>query len=313
MTDELETAPLPAPFEAPAAVVALGPVGEPVPAARPEPAQDVAAKPSEVAAAPAGGRHPKLGLAAEIVGVVGIVVFLALAVGIVLGRGWAVSTMDDLAAGVDSRVAKVVPMLDTASGKVSEVSGRLGAVADIAQSVADSPSPAQAILQKLLTEVTNVSDRYMALRTSYADARDTIVGIIDRLQTMERFIPGFSVPQGAVDKLAAVDAKVRELDAAIMGITGALPQDGAVNQAAGTIADKVGKASTTLDALSTTMSEAKQRLVDLRAEIKSKVDTLRTAITLGSFALVLLCAWIAVLHWVLFRTGRQLRRGAAAA
>lgn len=294
MVDESETAPLPDPVPVPAA-----PLPEPVSAAAPAPAST-------------GGRNRALGLVAEVAGVIGIVLCLVLAVGVLVGRGWAMDTVGEVATGIDAKVAKAVPLLDTASQKVSEVSGRVGAVADAANALAARPNPSNELLQGLSGAVGNVSDRYLELRATYGQFRDTAATALDRLQVLDRLIPGFEIPQGPVDALAKLDAGVSELDAKIMGLANAIPESGPIDAAATAIATKAGEVQAKLDGLVGVIDDAQTRLAELRTQLASTADTITSAISIGSIGVILLLLYFALLHWVLFRTGRQLRREAAA-
>jgi flagellin-like hook-associated protein FlgL len=329
MVDD-ETAPLPdpmpqaAPDQAPVPGAAepepvphAAPDHAPVPAAaEPEPVPTPAATPAAqpaVAAAKAGGGHRGLGLAAQVVGVIGIVLCLVLAVGVIVGRGWATDTVSQVSTSIDSQVARAVPLLDTASGKVSEVSGRVGALADAATALAGRPNPSNEVLQGLMGALTNVSDRYLELRAKYGELKATVTSALDRLQMLDRLIPGFSIPQGPVDALANLDAAVTDLDAKIMGIAGAIPETGPIDAAATAVATKATEVKGKLDGLVGVIDDAQTRLTDLRAKLASTTDTIRTAISIGSLGLVLLLLYFAFLHWVLFRTGRQMRRESAGA
>ena len=294
MTDELETAPLPDPV--------------------PQPAPAEAAEVAEVAAAqkPAGRRRPVLGLVAQIAGVVGIVLCLVLAVGVVVGRGWATDTVTQVAISIDTKVSAAAPLLDLASQKVSDVSGNVGAVADAATAIAARPNSGSGLLQGLSGAVTKVSDRYLELRAQYGELKATITGALDRLQLLDRLIPGFSIPQGPIDALAKLDASITDLDAKIMGLANAIPETGPIDAAATAIATKAGDVQAKLDALVGVIDDVHAKLVDLRAQLASTVDTIKSAITVGSIVLVVFFLYLALLHWVLFRTGRQLRRGPAA-
>jgi hypothetical protein len=308
MVDELETAPLPDPVPGPAPDAAPAPVPAPVPAPAAVPVPAVAAAPAP-APAPAshGRRNRRLGLAAQVAGIVGIVVCLALAAGVLLGRGWATDTVSTVTTNIDTKLAQAVPLLDTASTKVSEVAGRVGAVADAANALAGRPAPSNELLQGLMGAVTNVSDRYLELRASYGELRQTAVAALDGLQTLDRMIPGFSVPQGPVDALTKLDAAVTELDAKIMGMADAIPASGPIDMAATAIATKVGEVEAKLQGLVTVIDDAQARLAEVRTQLATTTDTIKTTISIGSLVLVLLLAWVAVLHWVLFRTGRRLR------
>ncbi len=312
MVDESETAPLPdpvpqpAPADTPAPAAGPAPAVTPAPAARPAAAAVTAPKPDN------SRRNRRLGLAAQVAGVVGIVICLVLVAGVLVGRGWATDTVSTVSADIDAKLAKAVPLLDAASSKTSEIAGRVGAVSDAANAMAGQASPNSGLLQGLQGAVTNVSNRYLELRASYGDFRQTVTGAIDGLQTLERLIPGFSIPQGPVDALNKLDAAVTALDTRIMGVADAIPASGPISAAAAAIATKAGDIATGLQSLTATINDAQARLAELRAQLDSTTGTIRTSINLGSFGLILILLWVAVLHWVLFRTGRRLRAEASA-
>ena len=54
-------------------------------------------------------RNRVLGLTAQATGVIGIVLFVALAVVMLLGRGWATSKVDEISGGIDAKMAQAVP------------------------------------------------------------------------------------------------------------------------------------------------------------------------------------------------------------
>lgn len=318
MTDDPETAPLPEPVTETEPVAQTAPLPEPIPVAETAPAvvpaaPAVAPAPATAAAPPSsGGRSRALGTLAQVAGVVGIVLCLLLAVGVLLGRGWATDTVSQVTAGIDAKVAKAVPLLDTASEKVSEVSGRVGAVADAANALAARPNPSNELLQGLMGALTNVSDRYLELRATYGELRTTAVTALDRLETLDRLIPGFEIPQGPVDALTRLDASVSELDAKIMGLADAIPETGPIDAAATAIATKATEIEAKLQGLVTVIDDAQARLAELRTQLASTASTLNTAISIGSIGVILVLVYFALLHWVLFRTGRRLRREAAA-
>ena len=93
-----------------------GPDPQPVEAASAAGAPPVAAIAVAETPAPAPASRPSrrdhtLGTIGRVVGVVGIVVCLLLAAGVLVGRAWAVGTVDDVAAAVDAQIAKTDPLL----------------------------------------------------------------------------------------------------------------------------------------------------------------------------------------------------------
>ena len=307
-----ESAPLEAPVGAQPAHV---PPAEAAAVAVEMPPPDVAPTSDLPAPAPKPGRKKRdraLGTIGQVVGIVGIVVFLLLAVGVVVGRGWAVGTVDDVAATVDAQIAKADPLLSQASTKVGEVSGRVSTVGDIAAGVAADPSPGGAVADALRAALATVSDRYQTLRANYVDVRGSVQSMIDRLQTLARVVPGFSIPQGPVDALAALDTRLQAFDAKVTGLITIDPGNGPVNKAAAAIAQAVSDVNTKLTDLQGGIGEVQQRVTDLRTKISDAAGTIKLGITLGSFAMILVMLYCALLHWVLFRHSGEIRRKTSA-
>ena len=253
-------------------------------------------------------RDRVLGTIGQIVGVVGIVVCLLLVVGVIVGRGWAVGTVDDVAAAVDAQIAKADPLLTQASAKVGEISGRVSTVADIAAGIAADPSPGGAVADALRAGLATVSDRYQTLRSTYAGARESVQSMVDRLQTLDRLVPAISIPQGPVDALAALDARLQEFDAKVTGLITIDPGQGPVNQAAAAIAQKAGEIDARITDVQGGIGDVQQRVTALRTKLSDTAGTIRLGITLGAFGSILLLFYLAFLHWVLFRHSGESRR-----
>jgi hypothetical protein len=249
-----------------------------------------------------------LGTTGQVVGIVGIVVCLLLIVGVVFGRGWAVGTVDDVAAAVDAQIARTGPLLDKAQSTVGEVSGRVSTVADIASGIAANPAPGGDLAQTLRSALAGLSERYQGLRQGYADVRETVVSLIDRLQTLDRLVPGFSVPQGPVDALATFDARVKEFDAKVNDLITIEPGEGPLNQAAGRISEAATGIDTKLQGVQDGIGDVEVRIAELRVKLSDTAGTIKLGITLGTFGAVLLLLYLALLHWVLFRHSGEIRR-----
>lgn len=261
-------------------------------------------------AQPAGPsrRNRILGLAAQVAGVIGIVIGFVLVAGVLLGRGWATERVDTIAVRIDVALAKGEPLFDAAATKVGEVATQVGALGDAATARAADPGPATALVQGVLQKANAASERYLELRTSYADARERVVSAIDRLNTIDRLVPAISVPQGPVDALATLDQRAQALDATVMDIINVIPNASDV-QVAATIAAKAAAVETALTAVSTGLSDMKARVEALRGDVASLHDTANLAITAATIILILVLLYSVLLHWVLFRQGKQLRQG----
>jgi hypothetical protein len=187
---------------------------------------------------PVSVSRPKrvLGVTGEVAGVVGVVVCALLIVALLLARAWTGDRIDETAASIDANLAKGVPLLEASAANVAAVSERIVGVAEAAEAVAARPNPAPALVEALSSRLAGLSESYLELRTTYADARETIVGAIDRLLLLERLIPPLTVPREPLEALAAADARVREMDARVQEILAA-PGAGAVREVASAVAE----------------------------------------------------------------------------
>jgi hypothetical protein len=262
---------------------------------------------TEVPGGPSG--RAKVGaIAGQVAAVVGMVVCIALIIGILLGRGWAVNRVDGVSEKLDSGIARAAEMSAAASTRVADVSTKVGVVADAAGALGTGASPALDKLAGLQAAVTAVSDKYLALRASYADVKSQVTSVIDRLNVMSRFMPGVSVPQGPVDSLAALDARVQAFDATVMGLINANPLTGAAGGVGQAVSDKAHAVQAGIADISAGLSAMQAKLTTLRSDVASAADTTRLGINAGSVVLILVLLYLVVLHVVLWRYSRGLAR-----
>jgi hypothetical protein len=266
----------------------------------------------QVGGSPKVGRDRVLGAIGQVAGVTGIIVSIVLIVAVLMGRNWLIGTVGDVQDRVDVGLVRGETLIDNATSRVSEVSGRVGAVSDAATAVAAQPNPAPALTEFLLAQLSGVSDRYLALRSSYTDVREVAVSTLDRLNTLDRMLPFLSIPQGPVDALASLDERFQKLDAAVMQVL-STPGAGAVDAVAGAVATKADAIQTALNDLTAKMADGKARLESLRGRIADKADQISSIATILSVGMILLLVYSAFLHWLLFHTGRRLWNGAALA
>jgi methyl-accepting chemotaxis protein len=275
----------------------------------PDPAIEPAPVPSPTASDPRPGKGRRAtGVVGQTLGIVGIVVSLALIVGVLYVRGWGTDTVTEVAANVDAAIARTEPMLETAAATVDEVAQRVGDVATAPEAVALDPSATPAVIQGLLDRLAALSARYTEFRSTYAGAREQIVSILDRLALIDRLVPGFEIPQGPVDALAGLDETARAIDTQVMQLIDAGLAVQGVNATAAAIADKAHQVEAGLDRIAAGIDEVGVRLDELRARVTSITSTVNTVITILCLALVLLLAYMALLHWILFRSSRGYTR-----
>jgi hypothetical protein len=257
-----------------------------------------------------------LGGAAQAAGVIGIVVCLVGMVGAVLGRGWAVDTVNDVATGIDSQVARAEPMLATGADKIGQVSGIIDSIVAASAVVAADPDPSPGLIDDLRGKVADLEARYLELRAQYVQLREQIVSASNLLRTLDTLAPTLSLPQGPGETLQEIDGWIQEIDARMAEIIGFLasnPLESAVREWASSIADQVGGVAERVDRVEAAIARVQLGLTALRVDLAANADRTTNLITLGTFGLVLVLLYLTLVHAVLFVHGGEVRRGNAVA
>lgn len=274
---------------------------------------EAGASTAEAGASKAGAsrRGARLGLAAQVIAVIGIVACLLLVLGLWAGRGWAVDQIDGVVTSLDDRLAK-------ASTAAVLVSDRVDArVTDLADAVAEAKAVAgeriedSERLQRLVGRVGGAIDRYRELRAGYGELREKVASSIESLQRLDRLLPGFSVPQGPIDALASLDARVAEVDAAVSSLATAVDGSGPAGEIAAGISAAGDKAAAAVGAVTGALDGVAGRIDGLRADIQALGDRLKSTLLMGTVAAMLVLVYVALLNVALWSLGRRWRREAA--
>jgi hypothetical protein len=257
-----------------------------------------------------------VGGAAQVAGVIGIVVCLVSVVGAVLGRGWAVDTVHDVAIGIDSQLARAEPLLVAGADRIGQVSGIVDSIVVASEAVAANPNPGPGLIDDLRVKVADLEARSLELRAQYAQVRAQIVSASNLLTTLDRLAPALSVPQGPGETLEEIDGRIEEIDARVTEIINVLasnPLQSAVREWASSIAERVSGVAERVDRVEAAIAQVQPRLTTLRADLATTADRTANLITLGAFGLVLVLLYLTLLHAVLFVHGGEVRRRNAVA
>ena len=249
-------------------------------------------------------------------GVIGIVVCLVSMVGAVLGRGWAVDTVDDVATRIDAQVARAEPLVATGADKIGQVSGIVGSIVAASAAVAADSNPSPSLVDDLREKIADLEARYLELRAQYAQLREQIVSASNLLTTLDSLDPTRSLPQGPGETLQEIDGWIQEIDAAMSEVINFLasnPLQSAVREWASSITARVSAVAERVDRVEAAMALVQLRLTALRADVAATADSTTNLITLGAFGVVLVLLYLTLVHAVLFVHGGEVRRGNAVA
>ena len=236
--------------------------------------------------APSAGRS-----GVRIFAMVGLVLCLFLAIGILIGRSW----LADQAAGVFDSI-------DTAIGRgntvVAVTTGRLQErVADLDSLVADlSTTAATSAVPTVIAErATSIADRFNEIRDGWVQIRARIDAALETLAQVDRALPFIDLPAGPTEELAALDQRLAEINASVAQLrTGATAQVRAVVAGATGLRGAVDR-----------VADAGTRIEAGLAEVEDRLDraqgTVETVMWITTAVLLLLVGYVALLNWLLLR------------
>jgi hypothetical protein len=258
-------------------------------------------------------RSPPKAVAAKVAGIVGVVICALIILMVWFSFGTVARAVDDLGNDVNDAFDRAIAATEAVAGRFDEAVVTIDTMrADIAEAAA-SRTPDLERLSNLQARLEQVSARYLEARVRYAEARENVVGVIARLQEIAGIIPGTRVPEGAGDTLAAVDAKIRDIDEAIVA-TGTSLADADPGEA---VADALAARATPLkDAISsgaTAVHGVSTNLAGLQATADSTVHNIRSVLLLAAIALSVLFGWVLGLNIALWVLGRAWERDSARA
>jgi hypothetical protein len=233
--------------------------------------------------------------AVRVFAIVGLVLSLVLAVGILFGRAW-----------LADQVAGVFDSVDTAIGRgntvVAMTTGRLQErVADLDALVADLSTVAasSAVPPAIVERATSIADRFGEIRDGWVQVRARIDAALETLAQIDRALPFIDLPEGPTQELAALDQRLAEINTNVAGLrTGATARVQAVVDGATGLRGAVDR-----------VADAGTRIEEGLSAVEDRVDRAQANVDLvmwiTTVVLLLLVGYVALLNWLLLRGYRR--------
>ena len=245
------------------------------------------------------------GFVAQLVAMAGIVLCLAVILGIWFGRGFIQGGLDDVAATVDSGFERGIAATAAVSERIDAAAARLETIAGDARELAESQRPEATRLVALQARLGQFADGYREIRTRYGEVRENVAEAMASIQRIARIVPGVEVPEGPGEALEAMDARLQDLDQRISGLWPGEPEPAdeeasRLADAAAGIRDAVGGASSAVDGLSEGLASAQARAND-------GVERIGGLIVIGAAALSIVFVWVLMLNVALWWLGHLYR------
>jgi hypothetical protein len=252
-------------------------------------------------------RAPRKAAAAKVAGIVGVVICVLIIVVVWFGLGTVSRTIDDLGNSVNGGFDRAIAATDTVANGLNQAVASIDSMrAEAVELAAGRPDPER--FAGLQARLGQLADRYRDLRTRYVEARETVVGVTATVGRVAQLIPGTRAPEGAGDRLVAVDATLQEIDDALVSTwtslsdadPGAAAAEALANRAT-PLQDAISGAATAVDGLST-------NLEGVQANADATIDSIRTILLVAAIALSVLFVWVLALNIALWLLGRAWER-----
>jgi hypothetical protein len=238
----------------------------------------------------------------QLLGFAGLLVCLALAIGLLLGRSFVSVAIGNVFTTVDTTIADGLASIDDATTRLSEGTGRLDElVGELGPLPATSPIPAA-----VAARVAGAVDSLGPARDRFADARNQARTALRILEATGRTVPEVAVPPGVATALDAADERLTRIDSALSGMrSSARATAGDVAAAATSLRDAVTSATDTARTLRGEVDGLRLRLVDVNV-------TIDRVLWLGTGALLAIVGYVALLNAIIVWLARRRPKAAPA-
>lgn len=234
----------------------------------------------------------------QLLGSVGLIICIALAVGILAGRAWIGVTVGDGFTTVDTTISDGLAKVDEAKARLTDGGGALGQLLDeLGPLPSTSPIPAA-----VAARITQVVDAAAPARDRFVEARSQAQAALGYLQLVTRVAPGIELPPGVSTALSNADDRLARIDSALLTLRSAVRATaGDVAAAATGMRDAVTNAADAATGLRTQVEDLRTRVADAH----SSVDRM---LWIGAGALLLVVGYVALLNIIVIWLARRGRR-----
>ena len=237
----------------------------------------------------------------QLLGLIGLIVCIALAVGILAGRAWVGVTIGDGLTTVDTTITNGLAKVDDAKARLTDGGGRLDQLlTDIGPLPATSPIPAA-----MSARITELVDAAAPARDTLAEARGQAQVAIGYLQLVHQLVPNVQLPDRVSTALTNVDERLTQIDTAVASMRAAARATaGDIAAAATSMRDAVKNAADSATNLRGGVEDLQARLVDVH-------DSIDRVLWIGAGGLLAIVGYVALLNLLVIWLARRGRRAGA--
>ena len=247
-----------------------------------------------------------VGWLAAILGVLGVVICIVIAVGVWFVKPEIVRRVDHVATVAVDALEQASGLSTDASELIVQVKERLESVATTASSVSGNPV-LTAVADRLLggTISNVVVGPWTQLQDRLSGMREKAVGLSTSVQALDEAIPFIELPGVVSGFVDDVDARWTEIDQTVQGMESIAAEGVGTAERAANVARIATETSAKLDALNVALGEVHGQIETAQAQVTEAADQVEGVLGLSAIVISIIAIWIGLLHLLLIAQGRR--------
>ena len=256
-----------------------------------------------------------LGIVAMVLGVIGIILSVAVIIGVWVGQGAINDQIASLTGVVDSSVQQAEVRLEELDSNLNDVAVRAREVSTQTAALGQTSD----LDSRVVSGLVGVLDRtvgaaYVRARESYVALRERVTTAMDTLMRLDRLIPAIELPEQTGENLQAIDNQLRDWDSALVEFrTNLSTLEPEMTTVVEWISGATAKIGDAIDRASTAVQNMQGKLNDIRTSVAQGQSTIAGWVTTGAVILTLFFLYFLIGNVALFTVGRMWRAQPAVA
>ena len=247
-----------------------------------------------------------LGWLATVLGVVGIVGCLAVAIGVWVVRPAVSDRVHEVAAIGSEGLTKADDLAVRAGDRLTKVSDRLTNIEGILDTVAGSSLIDTAVGTAIRDAVSGFAGGPFAdLKESFSGLRERVVTLSSVVQRLDEAIPGIELPGVVTDTVTDIDARLTQLDSTVASVDAIAGNGVTTSEQVTQLSTQVAEINDVIAVVIPALDTARAQIADAQLRIDQVSDRADGTITLLSIGVSILFIYLALLNVLLYKQGRR--------
>ena len=247
-----------------------------------------------------------VGWAAAILGVLGVVLCVVIAIGVWFVKPAIVTRVDHVATVAVDALERAGELSTSATELVVQVQERLETVATTASSVSGNVVLTAAADRLLNGTISNlVVGPWTELQARLSGMREQAVGLSTSVQALDEAIPFIELPGVVTGFVDDVDARWSEVDQTVQGMETIAAEGVGTADRAANVAQIATDTSAKLDALNVALGEVHGKIETAQAQVTEASDQVEGILGLSAIIISVIAIWVGLLHLLLIAQGRR--------